>query len=268
MTKLISKDFGWGIKKENATAYATACLELSDDITDFRKDSGYRKILEGGGLDVFNYFLNAIRQHDLPEMFFGNLEYFRENDKYGNPDLYSDSEIGKFSPTTLKYALNILNILEAFDKDKINKIVEIGGGYGGIAVILQKFIDFDEYVLVDLPECNLLTDKYISMFPSLKGKVKTVNCHELDYDFGNTDLTIAINSLSECNRDVQLGYFRDIISKSRYSYIVRNIDKQSCLDDHQQGLDLLPDNFLYDDTNRVEETYSSNRIVYIKREDD
>ena len=58
------------------------------------------------------------------------------------------------------------------------------------------------------------------------------------------------------------------ISKSRYSYIVRNIDKQSCMDDHQQGLDLLPDNFLYDDTNRVEETYSSNRIVYIKREDD
>ena len=98
--------------------------------------------------------------------------------------------------------------------------------------------------------------------------MKTVNCHELDYDFDNADLTIAINSLSECNRDVQLGYFRDIISKSRYSYIVRNIDKQSCLDDHQQGLDLLPDNFLYDDTNRVEETYSSNRIVYIKREDD
>ena len=67
-----------------------------------------------------------------------------------------------------------------------------------------------KYVLVDLPECNLLTDKYTSMFPSLKGKVKTVNCHELDYDFDNTDLTIAINSLSECNRDVQLGYFRDI----------------------------------------------------------
>lgn len=266
MTKLLSKDFGWSIKKENATAYATACLEV--DIDNFRKDSGYRKILEGGGLEVFNYFLGAIRSHDLSDLFFDNLDAFRQNDLYGNPDLFSDKEIGKFSPTTLKYALNILNIIEAFDKTKINKIVEIGGGYGGIAVILQNFIDYDEYVLVDLPECNLLTEKYISKFPSLDGKVKTVNCHDLDYDFTNTDLTIAINSLSECNREVQLRYFRDIIKESRYGYLVRNIDKQSCLDDHKQGLDILPDNYLFDDTQRVEEKYSSNRIVYIKREDD
>ena len=108
------------------------------------------------------------------------------------------------------------------------------------------------------------------MFPSLKGKVKTVNCHELDYDFINADLiNYGINSLSECNRDgEQLGYFRDIISRMvyRYSYIVRNIDKQSCLDDHQQGLDLLPDNFLYDDTNRVEETYRTLIGSCISRE--
>ena len=97
---------------------------LSDDIN-FRKDSGYRKILEGGGLDVFNYFLNAIRQHDLSEMFFGNLEYFRENDKYGNPDLYSDSEIGKFSPTTLKYVLNILNILEALTRIRLIRLLKL-----------------------------------------------------------------------------------------------------------------------------------------------
>jgi len=81
-------------------------------------------------------------------------------------------------------------------------------------------------------------------------------------------LVIAINSLSECNRDVQLGYFSDIISQSRYTYIVRNIDKESCQEDHKQGLALLSDNFLFDDSQRVEETYSSNRIVYIKREDD
>ena len=267
MTELLSKDFGWSIKEENAKAYATACLEV--DIDNFRKDSGYRKILEGGGLDVFNYFLGAIRDHDLSDQFFDNLEVFRANDLYGNPDLYSDSEVGMFSPTTLKYALNVLNILEVFEKGKIKRVVEIGGGYGGMAVILSHFLDLEDYTLVDLPECNLLTEKYLGKYDNLVGKINTVNCHESsDHDFSDTDLVIAINSLSECNRDVQLGYFRDIIKNSRYSYIVRNIDKQSCVEDHQQGLALLPDNFLFDDTQRVEETYSSNRIVYIKREDD
>ena len=88
MTELLSKDFGWSIKKENATAYAEACLEV--DVDNFRKDSNYRRILEGGGLDVFNYFLGAIREHELSDLFFDNLEVFRENDKYGDPDLYSD----------------------------------------------------------------------------------------------------------------------------------------------------------------------------------
>ena len=267
MTKLLSKDFGWSIKKENATAYAEACLEV--DVENFRKDKGYRKILEGGGLEVFNYFLGAIREHDLADQFFGNLEVFRANDQYGNPDLYTDGEIGKFSPTTLKYALNVLNILDAFEKEKIKRVVEIGGGYGGMAVILSHFLDLDNYTLVDLPECNILTEKYLGKFDFLDDKISTINCHESsDHNFTGTDLVIAINSLSECNRDVQLGYFRDIIRYSRYTYIVRNIDKQSCQEDHQQGLDLLPDNFLFDDSQRVEETYSSNRIVYIKREDD
>ncbi len=267
MTELLSKDFGWSIKKENATAYATACLEV--DIDNFRKDSGYRKILEGGGLDVFNYFLGAIRGHDLSDLFFDNLEAFRINDQYGDPDLYRDSEIGKFSPTTLKYALNVLNILEAFEKDKIKRVVEIGGGYGGMAVILSHFLDLESYTLVDLPECNILSQKYLGKFDFLDGKSSAVNCHDSsDHDFSDTDLVIAINSLSECNREVQLGYFRNIIKESRYTYIVRNIDKESCMEDHKQGLALLSDDFMFDDSQTVEETYSSNRIVYIKREND
>ena len=65
-----------------------------------------------------------------------------------------------------------------------------------------------------------------------------------------------------------MGYFRNIIKESRYTYIVRNIDKESCMEDHKQGLALLSDDFMFDDSQTVEETYSSNRIVYIKREND
>jgi hypothetical protein len=80
-------------------------------------------------------------------------------------------------------------------------------------------------------------------------------------------LTIAINSLSECNLDFQLKYFNSIISKSKYSYVIRNLYSPKCVEDHKKTIASLPDNFLYDDSNKVEETYSQNIIVYIKRED-
>jgi hypothetical protein len=42
---------------------------------------------------------------------------------------------------------------------------------------------------------------------------------------------------------------------------------QKCVDDHKKTIDSLPEDFLYDDTNRVEEIYSQNIIVYIKKND-
>ena len=129
-------------------------------------------------------------------------------------------------------------------------------------------MEFESYILIDLPETCKLIDKYISNYQNLNNKITSLSCFEIDnFNFENTDLTIAINSLSECNLDFQLKYFNSVISKSKYSYIVRNLYSSKCVEDHKKTIESLPDNFLYDDSNRVEETYSQNVIVYIKRED-
>jgi hypothetical protein len=266
MTKVLN----WEIDEQIAEGYVNACSEAVKDenFINFKQDSRYRYILEGGTKDTFDYFLNKIKTLDNNSIFFDNLELFRRNDFYGNPDLYEDPEIGKFSLTTLKYAYNALEIIEYVKDSSINKIVEIGGGYGGLAVVLGGILDFSEYTLVDLPETCKLVDKYISNYDDLKDRIKSLSCFDIDeFDFQNTDLTIAINSLSECDTEFQMKYFNKIISKSKYSYVIRNLYSPKCIEDHKKTIQSLPDNFLFDDTNKVEEEYSQNIIVYIKRED-
>ena len=41
----------------------------------------------------------------------------------------------------------------------VSKIVEVGGGYGGLCRVLSKVCEFDEYILIDLPEVSAFTEK-------------------------------------------------------------------------------------------------------------
>ena len=265
---------GWvGADDTVLQKYANACLKASEDdtlFTRFKQDEGYRPILEGGPRLFFDTYLEDIREHNNSDTFFNNLEKFRINDSIGEPDLFEADDIGKFSGTTIKFSHNAIDILE-FIKDHSNiqdikNIVEIGGGYGGLCLILSGFMDFDTYTHVDIPEACKLVERYTSEFPQLKGKVKTIPCNEVTSDtFENLDLTIGINSINECTRETQLGYFNNIVSKSKLTYIIRNPDTHERVQDHRATIDSLGDDFLFDDSGRVEKSYSSQIVVYIKR---
>lgn len=268
--------YGWvGAPDEVLNSYSQSCLEFSKEekkFKNFKKDDRYRTILEGAPKLFSDYYMQRINSHLEKDIFYKNLEFFKKNDKFGNPDLYEEENVGLISPSTLKFASNCLDIIhyiKQFDNlDNIKNIVEIGGGYGGLCLILSNFIEFDCYTLVDLPEATNLANKYLSKFKRVSSKVNCVPCNDLD-EIKDTefDLCIAINSLSECNIDTQMNYFDKFVSKSKYSYIVRNPDTQERLEHHKETIETLPDNFLYDDSNRVEEWWSNNIIVYIKKDD-
>lgn len=268
--------YGWiGASDEVLTSYSQSCLEFSKEeekFKNFKKDDRYRTILEGAPKLFSDYYLQRINSHIEKDLFYQNLDFFKENDKLGNPDLYEEEGIGLISPSTLKFSSNCLDIISFIkqfeDLDNVKNIVEIGGGYGGLCAILSKFIKFNSYTLVDLPEATVLSDKYLSNFEEIYSKVNCVPCNTLDKIGGKKfDLCIAVNSLSECNIDTQLNYFNQFVSKSKYSYIVRNPDTPERLEHHKKTIETLPDNFLVDDSSKVEEWYSSNIIVYIKRDD-
>lgn len=268
--------YGWiGAPDEVLNSYSQSCLEFSkeeDKFKNFKKDNRYRTILEGAPKQFSDYYAQRINSHKEKDLFYQNIDFFKENDKVGNPDLYEEEGIGLISPSTLKFASNCLDIISFIrqfgDLKNIKNIVEIGGGYGGLCLILSNFIKFDSYTLVDLPEASNLANRYLSNFKKVYSKVNCVPCNDLEQIKDNKfDLCIAINSLSECDIDTQINYFNKFVSNSKYSYIVRNPDTQERLEHHKKTKEILPDTFLIDDSNRVEEWWSNNIIVYIKTND-
>src|SRR3989344_4164734 len=118
-----------------------------------------------------------------------------------------------------------------FSKIKVNYICEIGGGYGSLAQKIRSKISCT-YILIDLPEANLLSSYYLSKhFPDLKFllydeiKGKSISKEDIEgYDFIiispwygieediKIDLFINTRSMMEMNFSVIKKYF-DLIQK-------------------------------------------------------
>lgn len=264
-------NYGWDIKEENSKNYNAFCLEASKDeelFGSFKINPSYTKILEGGPREVADYYFQKILDHPLTSIFNNNVDKFMVNESIGRPKQYK-FEFGDCSSASLKNSYNLLDIMNFIgSENEVKTIVEIGGGYGGVACILHELTDkFDKYILIDTPEACALADVYLKEIGK-SGKIVTLPCTEVeDYDFGSIDLCIAVNSLSECNLETQKMYFKNVICNASFSYIVRNIDTQENYNAHQECISLLDDTFLVDDSERVEERWSQNRVVYIKKDE-
>ena len=149
------------------------------------------------------------------------LKEFRENDLYGNPELYEYEFFGNMSPNTIRYIKNTLDIFNFVSNKDIKNIVEIGGGYGGLCKTMNVIFDYDNYILLDLPEANKLSKKYTDKFSKLNGKVSQLSLDELD-EIENIDLVISNYAFSECSHSAQMKYYDDVISNSKYFYMVYN----------------------------------------------
>ena len=84
---------------------------------------------------------------------------------------------------------------------------------------MSSFIKFDQYLLLDLEECNLLSRRYLSIFnlPTLSHRAEEID--EIDENF---DLLISNYALSECNRETQMMYIERFVKKSNKFYIMHN----------------------------------------------
>ena len=144
-------------------------------------------------------------------------EEVKKNDTFGSPDLY-EYPCGKISPTTLRYVKNTCDIVRKFGTS-FDSIVEIGGGYGGLCKVMSSFVKFDQYLLLDLEECNLLSRKYLSHFdlPTLSYRAEEIQ--DIDKNF---DLLISNYALSECDRETQMMYIEKFVKKSNNFYIMHN----------------------------------------------
>ena len=268
----INYDREWDFPSEHQESiknYKKICLEMSktDEFYNFKQNSDYRLMLEGGPKSTGEYFLSLIENHDLNHIFMNNLDTFFINDKIGNPDIHDFGNGIVASITSLKYSYNILNILQLIGDDKINNIIEVGPGYGGLSIVLDKLINFKKITFIDLKEANIFNQRYVKEFSDFEQKCSFLDSDQYQKEtFNDIDLFIGINSFTEDKVSVQEDYYKYVISQSKYSYIVRSIATTFKIKTHKDCVALLGDNFLVDDSELIEKDMD-NMVVFIKRED-
>ena len=206
----------WTLQDEAATPYLNVCnyAANSDEFfKQFKSHPAYRHVLEHVSYEEGQQYLKEI---DID--YLDKLEEVKENDSLGSPVIYEYPSVGEISPTTIRYIKNTSDIINKFGTS-FNSIVEIGGGYGGLCKVLSSFIKFEQYLLLDLEECNLLSRKYLSHFnlPTLSYRSEEID--EIDENF---DLLISNYAFSECHKDVQLDYIERFVKKSNNFYMMHN----------------------------------------------
>jgi|LauGreDrversion4_2_1035121.scaffolds.fasta_scaffold05406_6 putative sugar O-methyltransferase len=218
----MNNSYGWDVSVIDSNNYMETCKKIAEDDSEFetfKSNSKYQVILEHVDENLGSQYYNHIIKVGK-DIFESHFEQFCENDSIGNPVLsfYDDKGI---SPTTLRYVKNCFDLSSLCAEYDIKKIVEVGGGYGGLCKTLSVLCDFEKYIQVDLPQAIKVQEKYLKNFPEVFSKVEFCPCNSLE-DITDVDLFISNYALSELNIETQINYYQKIIKNSKIVYITYN----------------------------------------------
>lgn len=203
----------WLPESEN---FKKVCLEMSKELSGFKRNPEFIK-----------YIGNDIRKVDVAKAFY---EYIQDkymyllqynyitNDIIGDPNtfIFDNKE---FSPGTLRFVKVIGDIYEHFGN--VKKIVEIGSGYGGQALVFNLVQNVD-YTCIDIPECIELARNYHNTLGWKSCRYMTTeNIKESEYD-----LCISDYCLGELDKNGIRFYIDNILSNCNFVYITMNKDSE------------------------------------------
>jgi hypothetical protein len=214
----------WEVSKELVDPYLQACkdsINSQKEFNSFRRDERLYPILEHVSYEEGLLYLEEMKEVDPP---LPDIAYkIKENDLVGNPFLYEYPEVGFICPTTIRYAKNVYDIVDAFARrvPKIENVVEIGGGYGGLCRMMNALFSLEQYLLIDLKEVNELSKKYLRHYYTESNRIAWVTPDDL-VQVKNIELCISNYCFSECDRKTQQMYYDKIIKNSNMFYITYN----------------------------------------------
>ena len=206
------------------TTYPAFCQQaVSDDVVfaHFKREGIVQYVLDTVGCQSGGEYLELMLEKN-PDLFM-LLDKFRQNDAIGDPITYDYGKFGRFSPTTLRYIKIASDLQQQFSGIRHMHIVEIGGGYGGLCNILNDLTGFASYTIVDFPECNALTRKYLS-------NTGIKNVHFVDiFDISQLkpcDLVISNYAFSQFDRKEQENFLEHIVKCASNGYMTMNFISQ------------------------------------------
>jgi putative sugar O-methyltransferase len=233
--KYLKDNDAFKIFKQNPDYFKTFDVSLKDSKI-------YKEIIEK------NFSIDFNQNSDL-------IKKFKENDSVGNPKLY-EYDNHYFSPPTLRYIKDSLFIKSKIGDNSINRILEVGAGYGGLCKTLDVILNFNEYYFVDLEPVVKVQQKYLNQFKCLSNKKFVFIPTTFDDNVEDIDLFISNYSLSECNFQVQMKYYNQYIKHSNYVHIIYNYYTGDC----NKFVDKLSIDFDVSITNDFD-----NKLIFAKR---
>lgn len=193
-------------------------VESEEAFAHFKRQRGYQHVLEHPRLTMgWIYLASLVQDHPFLVYF---LDRFRINDILGDPVTFNYGYYGRFSPTTLRYAVTLGQLVDTFDVLSDMDVIEIGAGYGGQCLIIDQYCRFRSYTIIDLPPCLELARKYLRLHDV--PDVRYWRPEDVPVRPDTFDLVISNFSFSECVREIQDFYLDRILKHSAHGYLVCN----------------------------------------------
>jgi putative sugar O-methyltransferase len=184
----------------------------------FKVDPRYQAVLEHTSKDQGSEYLKIIKS-ESPGLI-GMINNFKDNDVIGGSKKYIYPEIGEISPSTLRYIKVASDIKNIFGDMIGDRVAEIGVGYGGQLLVIDKVLKFKQYDIFDLPPVQFLAAKYIESHTLRSAyHITTLNQHRGDVGY---DLVISNYAFSELPSKLQIRYIEKVLSKSKRGYLTMN----------------------------------------------
>jgi len=231
------------------STYIQACKDAVANDTcfnTFRRDTRYCVVLEHVTGEQGKQYMEEIAKL-CPELLHAHvIRRLQRNDSFGSPTtvqyinhLTSSKQQENqhvvempfvMSPTTLRYTKVVADFIHHFGDECLRHldIVEIGGGYGGLNIVLQTVCDIGPYSIIDLPEVVPLAKKCVSKFPEIAVKSNFVTTDHVDEFLSGLRnrvkrrLCVSNYAFSACDPIVRTNYIQNLMRLCSHGYLTIN----------------------------------------------
>lgn len=179
------------------------------------------------------YLQNLIKNEGIEMSLIQEISNLNDVDGSNCVEFTIDNEKVKISPTTIRYLSHSIDILNLLKKNNVSMVsmIEIGAGYGGLALILnylsrkQKYnVKIKKYYIYDLPSVQNLQKYYLTRHNFLDGFIEWKESSTFGKDLKEEEGLFLISNyaLSEMNLEYRKQYLENILPIINGAYMLWN----------------------------------------------
>jgi hypothetical protein len=181
------------------------------------------------------YLQNLIKNEGVELSLIQEISNLNDVDGSNCVDFTINNQKVTISPTTIRYLSHSIDILNLLKKNNVSTIsmIEIGAGYGGLALIInylsrkQKYnLKIKKYYIYDLPSVQNLQKYYLSRHNFLHEFIEWKDSSFFGSDLkddNNDELFLISNyALSEMNLEYRKKYLENILPIIKGAYMLWN----------------------------------------------